>query len=294
MDGGVLSARYRGSASLVTWKSRGPRTITFIQVSCASPHHTALLCACTYGFLLFTTTRHRPHLDLSSPSIAEQPSLTRHHSLSLRTYECFSRPSLLRSHASLLICAALARSFEQYGRSKNKPREANSTPPREVATPSAASKKQPNSDDTHRTPNAHHSTNNSGMNGVSESSLHSPSPQQAPKSPGPANPRVNTDATTHVCPSQSRIHLPLIFFLRVMLAQRLAELASANADGLLEYVARMNRIIDLGLNGKLATMSIVCSARAYSSDLAAPRPLGSIPQLPPQVPVVLPKVSVAS
>ncbi len=79
-----------------------------------------------------------------------------------------------------------------------------------------------------------------------------------------------------------------------MLAQRLAELASANADGLLEYVARMNRIIDLGLNGKLATMSIVCSARAYSSDLAAPRPLGSIPQLPPQVPVVLLKVSIAS
>jgi hypothetical protein len=33
-----------------------------------------------------------------------------------------------------------------------------------------------------------------------------------------------------------------------MLAQRLAELASANADGLLEYVASMNRISDLGLN----------------------------------------------
>lgn len=76
-----------------------------------------------------------------------------------------------------------------------------------------------------------------------------------------------------------------------MLAQRLSELASANADGLLEYVASMNRISDLGLNSKLATMNIVCSARTYSSDSAARPSPRRTPPYPPLIPVILPKVS---
>lgn len=77
-----------------------------------------------------------------------------------------------------------------------------------------------------------------------------------------------------------------------MLAQRLAELASANADGLLEYVALMDRISDLGLRRELATTNIAYFARAYSNDSAAQQFLGRLPLLPPLVPVVLPKVSI--
>lgn len=79
-----------------------------------------------------------------------------------------------------------------------------------------------------------------------------------------------------------------------MLAQRLAELASANADGLLEYVALMDRISDLGLlRRKLATMNIGYFARAYSSDSAVQQSLGRPPLLSPLVPVVLRKVCAA-
>ena len=78
-----------------------------------------------------------------------------------------------------------------------------------------------------------------------------------------------------------------------MLAQRLAELASANADGLLEYVALMDRINDLGLRRKLATTNTGYSARAYSSDSAVQQSLERLPLLSSLVPVVLPKVSVA-
>jgi hypothetical protein len=55
--------------------------------------------------------------------------------------------------------------------------------------------------------------------------------------------RTSTDAATHVSPSYLLIHAQLTYgFLRIMLAQRLAELASANAEGLLEYVALANII----------------------------------------------------
>jgi hypothetical protein len=115
----------------------------------------------------------------------------------------------LRSHTSLVI---YMHSMGQYGRNKNKAREANPTPPREVATPSAVSKKQPSLNDAHRTPNGYHPMNDSAKKRTSESSLHSPNQQQSPKSPGPASSRASTDAITHVYSSQTRMNLPLIFF----------------------------------------------------------------------------------
>jgi len=115
----------------------------------------------------------------------------------------------LRSHTSLVI---YMHSMGQYGRNKNKARDANPTPPREVATPLAVSKKQPSLNDAPRTPNGYQLMNDSAKKRTSESSLHSPNQQQAPKSPGPASSRASTDAITHVCSSQTRMNLPLIFF----------------------------------------------------------------------------------
>ncbi|KAI9512429.1 hypothetical protein F5148DRAFT_902383 [Russula earlei] len=101
-------------------------------------------------------------------------------------------------------------------RNKGKARDANLSLSRGTASPLAESRKEPIFDDTSRTINGRRTTNDSGEGVASElSSLQSPSPQQ-PSGPGPANPRVSTDATT------------------VVLAQRLAELASANAEGLLD------------------------------------------------------------
>ena len=81
-----------------------------------------------------------------------------------------------------------------------------------------------------------------------------------------------------------------------MLAQRLAELASANAEGLLEYVALMNWISDLALNRKLATTNIGYFARICLSDSATQQFLGRILPFPllVQVVLILPKVSAAS
>jgi hypothetical protein len=73
MDGGVLSARYRGSASLVTWKSRGPRTITFIQVSCASAL-TTLRCSALVLMGFFSSRRHDTDLISTSPRPQSQSS----------------------------------------------------------------------------------------------------------------------------------------------------------------------------------------------------------------------------
>jgi hypothetical protein len=46
--------------------------------------------------------------------------------------------------------------------------------------------------------------------------------------------------------SRTVSHTSTDIFLRTVLAQRLAELASANAEGLLECVVLMKRISDLG------------------------------------------------
>jgi len=144
----------------------------------------------------------------------------------------------------ILLRVICTHSTVQYGRNKSKTRDTNLTPPREVATPLAESKKQPspNFNDTPRTPNGYHSTGDNRKNGASELPLHSPTSQKAPRSPSPATVRASTDATTHVAFHSHTHTLQLIFFLRVVLAQRLAELASANADGLLEYVALMESV----------------------------------------------------
>jgi hypothetical protein len=151
--------------------------------------------------------------------------------------------SFLRSHLSPVLCTRC----EQYGRNKDKgkAREVKSTPNRGVTSPSAESRKEPSVNDTLRTINGHRSIVDSGTKEVFESSLHSPVSQKAPKSPvSPNNPRASTDAITHV--SHSRSHTSTDDFLSIMLSQRLAELASANAEGLLEYVVLMKRISDLG------------------------------------------------
>ena len=115
---------------------------------------------------------------------------------------------LLHSHT--LTCHP--RSMVQYGRNKNKARETNPTPPREVATPLAGSKKQssPNFNDSPRTSNGYHSAGDR-TKGVSELSLHSPTSQKAPKSPSPASARASTDAMTHVA-LHSHTHRPADFF----------------------------------------------------------------------------------
>jgi hypothetical protein len=157
--------------------------------------------------------------------------------------------SMLPSNS--LSCVLISRlssvlAVRQYGRNKDKgkAREVKSTPSRGVTSPSAESRKEPSVNDTLRTINGHRAIPDSGTRDVSEPPLHSPVSQKAPKSPSSSNPRASTDAITHV--SHSRSHTSTDDFLSIMLSQRLAELASANAEGLLEYVVLMKRISDLG------------------------------------------------
>lgn len=72
-----------------------------------------------------------------------------------------------------------------------------------------------------------------------------------------------------------------------MLAQRLAELASANAEGLLEYVAFTNSVGYFVLNQKLATTNIDCFARTCSRDWATQQYRRKTPLSPPPVQVGL-------
>jgi hypothetical protein len=214
----------------------------------SSSYHPSPLCvhcACTYGFLLFTTTRFRHSFELSQRSIPEHFFLARYHSLSLCTYESRTPSVFLHSYVSPVFCIAFA--VEQYGRNKDKgkAREVNSTPNRGVTSPPAESRKEPSVNDTLRTINGHRTVNDSGTRDGPEPSLHSPVSQKTSGSPGPSNnARASTDAITHVSLSQS--HASTDTFLRIMLSQRLAELASANAEGLLEYVVLMKQISDLG------------------------------------------------
>lgn len=72
-----------------------------------------------------------------------------------------------------------------------------------------------------------------------------------------------------------------------MLAQRLAELASANAEGLLEYVALTNPLAYFELNHKLATVNIDFFARTCSSDWETRQYRRKPPLSPPPVQVDL-------
>ncbi|KAI0304408.1 hypothetical protein B0F90DRAFT_1705496 [Multifurca ochricompacta] len=100
-----------------------------------------------------------------------------------------------------------------YGKNKGKSRETNATPTRGVISPLAGSRKEPNINDSPPIPSGHRSLKESTMRSPPESLLRSSSPHQSSRSPGA---RASTDAIT------------------LMLAQRLAELASANAEGLLD------------------------------------------------------------
>ncbi len=133
------------------------------------------------------------------------------------------------------------------------------------------------------------------MRSPSESPMLSSPPHKTSRSPGPPNTRASTDAITHVSLSLTR-SLTELFFSRMMLAQRLAELASANAEGLLEYVASTNSVGYFELNHKLATTSIDCFARTCSSDSATRQYRRRTPlSLPPvQVDLVLLGVRVYS
>ena len=73
----------------------------------------------------------------------------------------------------------------------------------------------------------------------------------------------------------------------MMLAQRLAELASANAEGLLEYVALTNSVGYFELNQKSATTNIDCFARTCSSDWATRQYRRKTPLSPQPAQVVL-------
>ena len=77
-----------------------------------------------------------------------------------------------------------------------------------------------------------------------------------------------------------------------MLAQRLAELASANAEGLLEYVALTNFFACFELNHKLATTNIDCFARTCLNDLETRQYLRKTPLSPPPVQVGLANLGV--
>ena len=177
-------------------------------------------------------------------------------STSAQSQSTSSSPGIIRSRFVrinaaqyfFLAFSSLARPLYslQYGRNKDKgkAREVKSTPSRGVSSPSAESRKEPSVNDTLRTINGHRTIPDSGTRDVSEPPLHSPVSQKAPKSPSSSNPRASTDAITHVSHSQS--HPSTADFLSIMLSQRLAELASANAEGLLEYVVLMKRISDLG------------------------------------------------
>ncbi|KAI0250801.1 hypothetical protein BJV78DRAFT_1217035 [Lactifluus subvellereus] len=104
-----------------------------------------------------------------------------------------------------------------YGKNKGKARETNITPTRGVTSPPAESRKEPNFDDSPLVTGARRSIKDGGTRAAPESLLRSSTPRQASRSPVSASSaRASTDAIT------------------VMLAQRLAELASANAEGLLD------------------------------------------------------------
>ena len=198
----------------------------------------------------FSSRRH------DSDAISNSPSAQSHNSSS-STAIIRSRFVRMNDAHVLPSCILMSRHSSafavwQYGRNKGKAkaREASSTPSRGVTTSPPApaeSRKEPSVNDTltPRTTDGHRALNDIETRGVSEPSLHSPVSQKAPKSPALSNnTRASTDAITHVSLSQS--HASTDTFLRIMLSQRLAELASANAEGLLEYVVLMKQISDLG------------------------------------------------
>ncbi|KAI0269849.1 hypothetical protein BC834DRAFT_863600 [Gloeopeniophorella convolvens] len=105
-----------------------------------------------------------------------------------------------------------------YGKNKGKGRETDGSPLFEAHSPLAESRTELNLSHTSPTVNSRRLPRDGPMRSVSESvlNMHTSSAHQASRSPGQSNPRPSTDAIT------------------VMLAQRLTELASANAEGLLD------------------------------------------------------------
>ena len=193
----------------------------------------------------FSSRRHDSDILSNSPSAQSQSTSSSPGIIRSRFVRMNPASAFLHSYVSPVLCIAFL--VGQYGRNKDKgkAREVNSTPNRGVTSPSAESRKEPSVNDTLRTVNGHRAVNDSGTKDVPEPSLHSPVSQKFSGSPGPSNnTRASTDAITHVSLSQS--HASTDTFLRIMLSQRLAELASANAEGLLEYVVLMKQISDLG------------------------------------------------
>ncbi len=155
--------------------------------------------------------------------------------------------------------------LKQYGKNKGKAREANATVTPWVTPSPAHTRIGPGLNDSPSTL-GDRSLTGSGMKSASESpSLLSP-PHRTSRSPGPQSTRATTNSTTHVSPFLLRFSLNELSLPRVMLAQRLAELASANAEGLLEYVTSTHSLGYFELNPKSATTNIDCFARICSSD----------------------------
>jgi hypothetical protein len=173
--------------------------------------------------------------------------------------------------------------LKQYGRNKGKSREANATLP-QGAIPH--SRRETSFSDSPPTFSGNRSTKGSDMRSTSGSTMLSSPPHKTSRSPGPPSTRASTDAMTHVSLSLTRSLIEL-FFSRIMLAQRLAELASANAEGLLEYVALASPFAYFELNHKLATTNIDCFARTCSNDLETRQSRRKPPLSPPPVQVDL-------
>jgi hypothetical protein len=157
--------------------------------------------------------------------------------------------------------------LKQYGRNKGKSREANATLSQGANPSPAHSRGEPSFNDSPRTFSGHRSTKGSELRSASEPPMLSSPTHTTSRSPGPSNTRPSADPITHVSPSLT-CSLTEPFFSRTMLAQRLAELASANAEGLLEYVSLINSVGYFKLNHKLATTNIGCFARTCLSDWA--------------------------
>jgi hypothetical protein len=155
--------------------------------------------------------------------------------------------------------------LKQYGRNKGKSREANAILPQGAIPSPAHSRGEPSFNDSPSTLSRYRSTKGSDLKSVSDSPMLSSPPHTTSKSPGPPSTRASTDAITYVSLSLSHT-LAEPSFYRIMLAQRLTELSSANAEGLLEYVALTISVAYFVLNPKSAMTNIDCFARTCSSD----------------------------
>jgi len=190
----------------------GLRGVKRVTITCNCPIITfpASPCAPTALVLMGFFSSRRHDTDVLSSSSSAQPQSTSSPGIIRSRFVRMNHPLVLLSYL-LMSLRSSALAVGQYGRNKDKgkAREANSTPNQGVTSPS---RREPNVNDTLRTINGHRTTNDSGARDVSETSLHSPVSQKAPRSPGPPNnARASTDAMTHVSHSQS--HTPTNVFV---------------------------------------------------------------------------------